>query len=389
MKGSSEITIRDFVAAADAGEPMRLLDVRNQDEFEAWRVEARRPVETLHVPYFEFVEDEEASAAGLPRDGRPLVVLCAKGGSSEYVAEVLRGKGFDARNVTGGMIAYGEYLQPVRVTPPSERFELWQFNRRGKGCLSHLVISGGEAVLVDPSRSVGVYEDFARARGASIVRVLDTHIHADHVSGGPRLAARAGIPYFVAAGEGDVLGHPVTPLSDGEQIRLGGQSGVMIAARVVHTPGHTPGSTSYLVDGSFLLSGDTLFVNGVGRPDRGGQLVPWGRALYRTLRERIAALPDETVVLPAHYGAVSEIGADGVVGASLGHLRLTVPEMSLPSADAFIEAIRGGIKSPPEAYSRIIAVNQGLAAADEAKATEWELGKNECAVSRAHAASAA
>jgi glyoxylase-like metal-dependent hydrolase (beta-lactamase superfamily II)/rhodanese-related sulfurtransferase len=373
----------------DRGEKVLLLDVRNDDEFESWRIEPQRPVETLHVPYFDFVEDADASIAKVPR-GREVVVLCAQGGSSEMVAGMLQEAGIPSANVKGGMIAYGLYLEPARVPLEAEaavRYELWQVNRRGKACLSYVLVSGREAVVVDPSRYVEWYQGFVAERGARIVRVLDTHVHADHVSGGPALARALSVPYFVAAGEGFELKQPVTPLADGETIRLGGGKGVSIEVRVLSTPGHTPGSTSFLVDGRYLLSGDTLFVAGVGRPDLGGHVVEWGRALFDSLRRRLADLPPETLVLPAHYGGTSEISAEGVVWGGLGDLRRTVPEMRIATADAFVEAVRGAVKDPPKAYAEIIQVNLGAPASEE-KISEWELGKNQCAASAKKAAGA-
>ena len=359
-----------------------LLDVRNQDEYESWKLEPRRPVETVHVPYFDFIEDGDAAIARVPR-GRELVVLCAKGGSSEMVVELLKDAGVRAANVAGGMLAYGVYLEPVRLpleAGEAGRFELWQVNRRGKGCLSYVIVSGGEAVVVDASRHAEWYEGFALERGARIVQVLDTHVHADHVSGGPELARRAQAPYYVSAGAGFELRQPVTPLGDGQQIRLGGEGGVSIEVRVIRTPGHTPGSTSFLVGGRYLLTGDTLFVASVGRPDLGGHVVEWGRELYASLKQRLADLPAETRVLPAHFGSQAEIGAEGVVWGRLGELRASVPELQLADADAFVDAVRGAVKEPPPAYAEIIKLNLGAQASEEQVAL-WELGKNQCAAS--------
>jgi glyoxylase-like metal-dependent hydrolase (beta-lactamase superfamily II)/rhodanese-related sulfurtransferase len=366
----------------DRGEKILLLDVRNEEEFDSWKIEARRPVETVHVPYFDFIEDADASIAKVPRD-RDVVVLCARGGSSEMVAGMLQEAGIPSANIAGGMIAYGVYLEPMRVPLASEeaaRFALWQVNRRGKACLSYVIVSGSEAVVVDPSRHVEWYEGFAAQRGARIVRVLDTHVHADHVSGGPALARRLGAPYFVAAGEGFELDQPVTPLADGQQVRLGGKMGVSIEVRVLSSPGHTPGSTSFLVDGKYLLTGDTLFVAGVGRPDLGGHVVEWGHALFDTLRRRFAGLPPGTRVLPAHYSGMAEISPEGVVWGRLDDIRRTVPEMQIATADAFVEAVRGAVADPPKAYAEIIKVNLGAPATEE-KICEWELGKNQCVAS--------
>jgi glyoxylase-like metal-dependent hydrolase (beta-lactamase superfamily II) len=373
----------------DRGERVLLLDVRNADEFESWRIEPRRPVETVHVPYFDFIEDADASITKVPR-GREVVVLCAQGDSSEMVAGLLQEAGIPSANIKGGMIAYGIYLEPVRVPLPGEaadRFELWQVNRRGKACLSYVLVSGGEAVVVDPSRHVLWYEGFVAERGAGIVRVLDTHVHADHVSGGPALARRLSVPYSVAAGAGFGLDHPATPLADGETVKVGGERGVSIHVRVMSTPGHTPGSTSFLVDGRYLLSGDTLFVASVGRPDLGGHVVEWGEALFDTLQRRLADLAGETRVLPAHYGGVAEISPEGVVWARLGDLRRNLPEMQIRTAAEFVEAVRVAVRDPPKAYAEIMNVNLGAVASEE-KISEWELGKNQCAGSARKASEA-
>jgi glyoxylase-like metal-dependent hydrolase (beta-lactamase superfamily II) len=376
------VDVGELLERLDRGGRLLLLDVRNQDEFEGWKLEARRPFETVHVPYFDFIEDPDAALARVPR-GRELVVLCAKGGSSEMVVDLLGEAGVPARNVSGGMLAYGAYLEPVPLPLPAAgaaRFSLFQVNRRGKGCLSYVVASGGEAVVVDPSRHLEWYEGFAAGLGARVVHVLDTHVHADHVSGGPELARRLGVPYYVSAGEGFELRHAVTPLADGQQIRIGGDLGVAMEVRVIRTPGHTPGSTSFLVDGRYLLTGDTLFVASVGRPDLGGHVEEWGRELFVSLRERLADLPDDARVLPAHYSGTSEISPEGVVWAELGALRASVPELQLATAEDFVSAVRAAVKEPPPAYAGIMRANLGEPASDE-QVSEWELGKNQCAVS--------
>jgi glyoxylase-like metal-dependent hydrolase (beta-lactamase superfamily II) len=381
MEGQSGIGIGELLARVDASEPLLLLDVRNDEDFKRWKLEGRRPIETVHVPYFDFIEDEEAAASKLPR-GREIVVVCASGDSSAMVAELLSEKGLSAKNVEGGMVAYGAYLEPFRVplAPADEaRFEIWQVNRRGKGCLSYVVRAGDEAIVVDPSRDVDWFEGYLQKLDARLVQVLDTHVHADHVSGGPELARRLGARYFVAAGPDFELRKEITPIEDGAEIRLGGEGGVRVQVQAVKTPGHTPGSTSYLVGGKYLFSGDTIFIKSVGRPDLGGQVVPWGKSLFHTLKERIASLSDDTVILPAHYADVSEIGPGGVVSGRLGDLRRTVPELQIETEEEFVEAMRTGVSEPPAAYADIIRVNLGILEAAPEKLSEWELGKNECA----------
>jgi glyoxylase-like metal-dependent hydrolase (beta-lactamase superfamily II)/rhodanese-related sulfurtransferase len=377
------IEIGELLARADRGDALLLLDVRNEEEFGAWRLEARRPVETLHVPYFDFIEDPEGSIAKVP-EGRDLVVLCAKGGSSEMVADLLVEAGRPARNVAGGMIAYGEHIQAVRVparavrvpaqavrvsapgaaVPAEAPTEIVQLNRRGKGCLSYLVRSGPDAVVVDPSRRIEAYAELARQEGCTIRFVLDTHVHADHLSGRRALAAHV---------------EAADSVEPGGTIEL---DGGRLSIRALASPGHTPESMLYLVGGTHLphlLSGDTLFVSGVGRPDLGGEVEAWGRELFRTLSERIAGLQDDVVVLPAHYGSITEIGPDGIVSGRLGDLRRAVPEMKIRDERSFVEAMRAAVREPPATYERIVRANRGLEAPSEQDQVEWELGKNRCA----------
>lgn len=384
MSDRDEIEIAELLAKVDAGERLLVLDVRSADEYETWKIEGRRPFAIAHIPYFDFIEDEEAAAARIPKAGSEIVVVCAKGGSSQMVAEILRGAGLPARSLVGGMIAYGEHLESVKVPlrkTEENLFEIRQLNRRGKGCLSYIVISAGEAAVIDPSRAVEIYEAQLARAGARLIHVLDTHVHADHLSGGPALAARLGADYFVGAGAGFDLRHHVRVLSDGDELRVG-----KIAIRILAAPGHTPGSVCYLIADRYLLTGDTLFKKSVGRPDLGGQVEEWSRDLFRTLHERIVGLQDSTVVLPAHYAGVGEIGADGLVSVQLGELRRDLPELRIAEAASFIEAMKRAMRTPPPQYAEIIEANLGKTEINLERAIEWELGKNQCAASGSPAA---
>jgi len=377
-EAGSEITPRAlFECVVTRGESPAILDVRNAEESAAWKIEGRRPLAYLNVPYFGFIDEPERSAEQVAAVGDTWITVCAKGDSSAFVAEILRERGMRAVNLLGGMEAWGNLHVPVRVGG-AHNFELWQIDRYGKGCLSYVVIAAGQAIVVDASRHLEVYESFLQQRGAKLVHALDTHVHADHLSGGAALARRAGAPFFVAVGEGVAPRADVRPLADGAEMRLGGSDGVVVS--VIATPGHTPGSTCYLVDGRWLLSGDTLFVNGIGRPDLGGQVEAWGRALFRTLHTGpLSRLSDEVVVLPAHFAAPAELDADGVVRRRLGDIRAASPELRLGTESAFVEAMRAAVKPPPEVYQQIIAANNSPAAVPDAQASEWELGKNQCA----------
>ena len=366
--------------AGDA--PPRVLDVRNAEEFARWRVEGPHTVDVLNVPYFEFVEREEASVRKVTdwMGGRAgdLVVVCAEGGSSAYVAEILQGRGLPAANLAGGMVAWGlgTTARPVTASGP---VRLWQVLRFGRGCLSYVVARGEDAVVVDPHRGLDAYRALLEQEGLRLRAVFDTHLHADHVSGGPALARGAGVAYHASPRDFEGATLRVEELVDDRPVRIGRLEVLPIVP--LATPGHTPGSTSLLVADAFLLTGDTLFVDDVGRPDLGGQAAAWARELHRTLHERLRPLGDGVVVLPAHASSLAGPGPASAVAGVLGDLRSRNRAMRL-DLDAFVREAEHAAGSAPPEYARIRAINLGRETAAEAELTELELGKNQCALSR-------
>ncbi|MDO9219866.1 MAG: MBL fold metallo-hydrolase, partial [Thiobacillus sp.] len=290
-------------------EPMFILDVRNRDEFERWRVEGPHLVPTFNIPYFELLdlegEQEDVTAAvmrgvkaqlmeQLPHD-RPILAVCAEGNTSRYVAEGLRRLDFDAVNMEGGMEAWGNYYawRPVVET---ERFSLYQMVRPARGCLSHVLVSEHVAAVFDPGRHIEHYHELAAAVGARIEMVLDTHLHADHLSGGPALGHGDHIPYHLHPYDAihplDMLPARIAyrPLEAGQTFEVGA-AGV----KVLHFPGHTLGMVAFLIEDRYLLSGDSLFLESIARPDLGGKAEAWAPLLYESLM-RMAQLPAETLV---------------------------------------------------------------------------------------------
>ena len=373
-----ELQAADLLAIIDAGRPVLVLDVRNEEEHASWRIEGVRPFQSVHVPYFEFLENPDGALAQIPSDTRPIAVVCAKGGSSSFVAEVLRDAGRDARNVAGGMVSYGDHLQARRVSLGEEcagQLEIWQVNRRGKGCLSYLICSADEAMVIDPSRRTEFYQSLAARLHARVTAVVDTHVHADHLSGGPALAKVSGATYITTS---DSAEPPGSVLGKGASVRVG-----EAVAQILATPGHTPESICLLLEGRYLLSGDTLFARGIGRPDLGSDVRAWARLLHQTLRNTVSRLPDETLILPAHYSATSEIRPDGTVSGVLGELRRSAPELQIANEEEFIAAMERAARPTPPSYPKIASANRLRESVAEDLASEWEIGRNECAASRA------
>ena len=375
--------------------PMFILDVRNRDEFERWRVEGPHAVPTLNVPYFELLdlegEEEDVTAAvmrgvqaqlneQLPHD-RPILAVCAEGNTSNFVAEGLRRLDFDAVNLEGGMEAWGNFYA-WRPVEGSARFSLYQVARPARGCLSHVLVSDGHAAVFDPARHIETYRELAASVGAQIDSVLDTHLHADHLSGAPQLGQRGHIPYHLhpydAIHPMDMLPARMAyrPLEDGQTLRIGSAE-----VRVLHFPGHTLGMVAFLVEGRTLLSGDSLFLESVARPDLGGRAEAWAPLLYDSLK-RMTELPDETLVLPAHFSDITAADRNGVFRATLGELKQRNPGLlKLAEGErAFCDYILANLPEFPAAYVEIKRANAGLVSPDEGKAQELELGKNICAV---------
>jgi glyoxylase-like metal-dependent hydrolase (beta-lactamase superfamily II)/rhodanese-related sulfurtransferase len=371
-----EITPDELYQDIRRGSRPFILDVRNEEEFANWAIEGLPPSSLLNIPYFVFLEDEARCLDRVPR-GRDVTVVCAKGGSSAFVASILTQHGFRARNLQGGMIAWGDLHVTTCVASLQEStVTLFQINRVGKRCLSYVVVSDDEALVIDPARHTDWYRSLAQAQQAQLTRVIDTHLHADHLSGGPGLTLALGIPYHIRLDDAAGAQFPYHSLEDGAHLALGSSVVEIIA---LHTPGHTPGSISLLVNDHYLLTGDTLFVSSIGRPDLGDKAEEWAQLLYRTLFDRIARLPDDVLILPAHYSDVTEMRPDGTVATTLGEARQRNPVFERRTEAQFLAYVLGRLPAQPTIYQEIRRANLGRIVLDAEHAIEAELGPNQCA----------
>ena len=237
-------------------------------------------------------------------------------------------------------------------------------------CLSHASYLIGDettarAVVVDPRRDVGVYLEEAERRGLRIERVINTHVHADFLSGHLELAARTGA--VISYGAGAEVDFPIEALVDGQRLSLG-----RVALDVLATPGHTPESISLVVweepgaaEPYGVLTGDTLFVGDVGRPDllasAGSDLSAeaLARRLYRSLHDKLLVLPDSTRVLPAH-GAGSACGKalSSETTSTIGEQRRTNYALQAMTEDEFVAAVTEGQPAKPSYFSFDARVNR-------------------------------
>ncbi|WP_391119332.1 MBL fold metallo-hydrolase [Psychrobacillus sp. L3] len=356
-------------------EELFILDVRNADAFADWKIEGHK-FEYLNIPYFELLDGVEEILSTIPTD-KQLLVVCAKEGSSIMVAEMISDEGSDAAYLEGGMKSWSEYLEPIKVSDLENDGELYQFVRLGKGCLSYMVISNGEAAIIDATRMVDVFTNFAASKQVKITNVFDTHLHADHISGGRHIAALTGATYFLPPKDAEEVVFEYTPLVDGNEVKIGNTT---IAIQALYSPGHTIGSTSFIVDDKFLLTGDILFIDSIGRPDLAGLAQDWVGDLRETLYSRYRELPSELIVLPAHFMIIDELNENGTVAKRLGDLFEENHGLNMKDEGEFRSMVTDNLPPQPHAYQEIRHVNMGKITPSAVDQTEMEIGPNRCAV---------
>lgn len=357
-------------------EALFILDVRNEDAYQDWKIEGEGIV-SINIPYYELLDEIEPALKQLPPE-QPVLVVCAKEGSSQFVAEQLAEAGRkDVFYLEGGMKGWSEYLEPVKITDLSQGGELYQFVRMGKGCLSYMIISEGEAAIIDSARMTDAYQQLLADKGAVLTHVMDTHLHADHISGGRTLAAKYDAQYHLPPKDAEEVTFQYTKLVEGSNIVVGKEE---IIVQPIYTPGHTIGSTSFIIDDQYLLSGDILFIESIGRPDLAGLAEDWVGDLRETLYARYKQLPEHLMVLPAHFASPSELGEDGRVAGQLGLLYQHNPGLHIHDEEEFRRTVTENLPPQPHAYQDIRKTNMGKLEPDEDTQREMEIGPNRCAV---------
>jgi glyoxylase-like metal-dependent hydrolase (beta-lactamase superfamily II)/rhodanese-related sulfurtransferase len=364
----------------DAGEEVTILDVRRPSSFEEWQIDGES-VEIVNEPYYNFLDGLDDDLLERIPEGDPLVVLCGEGKSSEYVASVLSEEGRDTVGLEDGMEGWARVYQTSEITRYDGPGTVLQYQRPSSGCLGYMVYHDGEAAVVDPLRAFADrYLEDAAELGVTLKYAIDTHVHADHISGVRALDDRdvEGVFPEAAVDRGVTYADDLTTAADGDTFAVGDAT-----IEAVHTPGHTTGMTSYLVGDSVLLTGDGLFAESVARPDleEGDEGAPEAaQLLHESLHERILTLSDDVVVAGGHTSDAATPADDGTYTATIRELEATMDALSLDDDD-FVDLVLSDMPPRPANYEQIIATNLGQEAIDDAEAFELELGPNNCAAS--------
>jgi glyoxylase-like metal-dependent hydrolase (beta-lactamase superfamily II) len=363
------IDVETLRGLLDRGEPVTVLDVRRTGARAEWAIPG-----SVHIDAYDALRagDPDALAGVDLSEDAPVVTVCNVGKTSMIAAEQLRARGLQTLALEGGMKAWSLAWNTAEVPVPGSAARVIQVRRTGKGCLSYLVGSGDEALVIDVVVDPEAYLELAAENGWRIEGVLETHVHADHLSRARKLVEASGAVLYLP--EQNRVSYPFSPVRDGDALEVGG-------ARVeaLGTPGHTPESTSYLLDGEALFTGDTLFTAAVGRPDldtdaEGAR--QRARALYDSVR-RILTLPGETLILPGHTSEPVAFDREPIA-ATLAEVRERTDVLDF-SEEEFVRRITTHVPPAPANYERIMALNEA-GRMPEGDPTDLEAGANRCAV---------
>lgn len=349
-------------------ENLLLLDIRHADEFDDWHMPDSENI-VVYDTLKETPEDAMDAFEGLP-SGKEIVTVCGVGAVSATATDVLRDMGYDAKTLEDGLRGWSRVHQaaPLEIDISGT---LIQVARPGTGCLSYVLLSDGQAAVIDPSQYIEEYWRVLDEQNATLTAVLETHAHADHISGAGSLATEHSVPHYLHPDDSGAL-EETTPIDDADELEIGD-----ITVRVVHTPGHTPGSVTFAIEDEALLTGDTLFLASVGRPDLEGGTDEDVRRRTETLFDSLRRLLDHSgdpLVAPAHDPGTPQPPTT----ASLSAVRERNDHLGT-TRSAFVDAITDSIPDTPPNHDRIKRVNTGRETVDADEAQGIELGPNRCA----------
>lgn len=368
MNDNKTITVETLREKLDKHEPVFILDVRPVEERKEWRI-----AESLHIDAYKRLKSGDYSVLDdveIPAKST-VITVCAAGRTSLIAADALRKKGIQAYSLEGGMKAWNYAWSTAEVTFPTG-LKVIQVRRTAKGVLSYIAGSRDEAVVIDASLDPGVYLELAKQNGWSIRYVMDTHIHADYVSRSRELAKSSKAAHVLI--DSANVDFDFTPVASGHRLPFGNT-----AIQFIHTPGHTWESTTFRIDDHALFTGDTLFIDGIGRPDLKAEqkeVIERAKHLYHSLQQ-LLSFSSSTLVLPAHASGTISFN-NGLIGATLGILKETI-EVMKHNEKEFIQYTLSKIPPAPPNYLTIAALNK-KGSYEGHQLPDLEAGGNHCSI---------
>jgi glyoxylase-like metal-dependent hydrolase (beta-lactamase superfamily II)/rhodanese-related sulfurtransferase len=357
-------TLRNWL---ELGHPLSILDIRPMRERSEWFIP-----QSLHFNAYDKLKNNDFEAfKGLYLDKSvPVITFCAGGKMSLVAATFLQNQGYDTYSLEGGIKAWSLAWNTASIS--FQNFEIIQFRRTGKGCLSYMIVANKEAIIVDASLEIDVYEQYLKANDTVLKYVIETHTHADHLSRSKKLAENNKAKLFLPTP--NKASFAFENIENDTVFKIGS-----IKISAIKTPGHTFESTTFNVDNKALLTGDTLFANGVGRPDLKANtegVKEKSKLLYQSL-QKLLSYNDDMIVLPSHTSQPIEFDTIAIQ-TTLGKVKSIA--MLLMSETEFIETILNRIPPTPANYLSIVEKNIKGDFSD-INPIDLEAGANRCAIS--------
>jgi glyoxylase-like metal-dependent hydrolase (beta-lactamase superfamily II)/rhodanese-related sulfurtransferase len=389
----------DLKKRIDKGEDIFILDVRTPEEHKSWKVSYDRYQDSSVIPIDDLSSSD--SLKQIPKD-KEIVTFCGHGNRSMAAAKILSQLGYNAKSIEGGLDGWNSVYDIASIGDIDSSLRIWQIRRLSKGCMSYMIASmhNKSAIVIDATCEIDkAISKIVNENDLRITKLIDTHMHADHLSGATRLAKKYGAEVYISSLEGYDTKNVGDWLSfksirDDDIIQVG--HGVILEA--IHTPGHTNGSITFrlqnginktMTDNSnnvpkdnnhnYLFTGDTLFVDGIGRPDLHNKAQEFTRNLYNTYHQKILNLPNETLILPAHFGGSFE--HQKLISNTINSMKQKMNLLSASEAEFIKFVIDSTPLLQPMNHEKIISINKNMTLCDTIEQKDIEAGPNACGIS--------
>jgi glyoxylase-like metal-dependent hydrolase (beta-lactamase superfamily II)/rhodanese-related sulfurtransferase len=352
----------------ESGKDVCVVDIRTPEERKEWYIPG-----SYHFDAYDKLKQQDPNALDKLRVDKkvPVITVCGGGKTSLLAAQILQEKGYEVYSLKDGMKGWS--LAWNKAILNKKDYKIFQLRRTGKGCLSYIITAEGGAIIIDASLPIEVYENLIKQNNLRLISVMETHIHADHLSRSKQIADKFHVPLMLPVP--NKIQFNFQELHGDDIIHLG-----KLSLKVIATPGHTMESVCFLLNNEVLFSGDTIFTGAVGRPDlkANAQEAKHRAGLLYDSLQKLIHLGEEVIVLPAHSSHPVDFN-NIPIQATLSEIKRSVAVLHL-NKEAFVNAIIGKLPPPPPNYLTIVEKNLAGDFSD-INPIDLEAGANHCAIS--------
>ncbi len=345
-----------------------ILDIRNSDQFNDWHIPKSKNIDVYNDIWQGKSEHVKQKFYNLPKN-KEIIIVCPVGVTSQHASNILESLGYNTLVLEKGMLGWNSFHRAVDIINDKDLI-IKQIIREGKGCLSYIIASKSakECFIIDPSHYTSEYIDLTS--NFIIKGIIETHLHADHVSGAKLLSEVTKSEYYIS---NEDVNEKINFISLYDNVIINLRENKI---KIIETPGHTDGSVCLLVNDKYLFTGDTLFIDGVGRPDLGGdenKTKENASLLFQSLN-KIKKLK-KVIVLPAHYSNNNKSS----VSDNIENIIKNNKSLKINSEKEFIDYISNNIQKTPPNYEQIININKRFQEIPRDYVEQLEFGPNRCA----------